>query len=431
MQHIHMAEFSNDFGYCWNAAGSHLQAQGQGALNWLKASLTPPFLEHFSFRLGNQLFFVRVEDVDKKVDSPGSLKGLLTIAKGCNGHACIMYMKRTGEEWRCTVPGWGLVDAETEQPTNPVALVSDEKIVMTDWELQDFAIQVVRNDLKKNGKETLSWQSNPGVDPSIWFVGETGPEWIVVRAAKYPVREVPPPSNVQEIAERCASFGSVGHFAVVSVASSNDAFDPRESASTYHPPLIRGEAIYASYKGLTTIHKGPAKPYIPPEDLSGELIQEFANWFGVFLDKGEVMPKMFTGVNRDGSQFIIDFSRLELDSSNHIDFIRFVLHHENSIAFAYKMCMGVEVCKEPQLIQEQHEFYAGCENSYHYLAITSKAEDGWQDGHIVMNERHAKEPEILFQELLPKYYKREGDIVLFGEIWQGIRDKVFWRKRTN
>jgi hypothetical protein len=431
MQHIHMAEFSNDFGYCWNAAGSHLQAQGQGALNWLKASLTPPFLEHFSFRIGNQLFFVRVEDVDNVVESPGTIDGLLSVADGCKGHACIMYMKGTGEDWKCTVPGWGLVDARTEQLINPVDLVTDEKIVMTDWELQDFAVQIVRNDLVGNGKEILSWQSNPGIDPSIWFVGETGPEWIVVRAAKYPVRELPPPQNIQEIADRCASFGNVGHFAVVSAASANDAFDPRELEETYHPPLIRGEAILSSYKGLAVIHSGSAKQYVAPDDLSGELIQEFANWFGVFLDKGNIMPKMFTGVNGDGSQFIIDFSRLELDSSKHLDFMRYVLHHENSIAFAYKMRMGVEVCKEPQLIQEQHEFYSGCKQSYHYLAITSKAADGWQDGYIVMNERQSTEPEIFFQELLPKYYKREGDIVFFAEIWHEIREKVFWRKRTN
>jgi hypothetical protein len=39
----------------------------------------------------------------------------------------------------------GLVDAQTGRPINPVALVNDELIEMTDWELQDFAVQIVRD----------------------------------------------------------------------------------------------------------------------------------------------------------------------------------------------------------------------------------------------------------------------------------------------
>ncbi len=428
MEKIHMAEFSNDFGYCWNAAGTHLQAQGQGALNWLKASLTPPFLEHFSFRLGNQLFFVRVEDIDKEVQSPGTLDGLLSIADGCNGHACLMYMKRKGDEWNCVVPSWGLLDARTEKPIDPVALITDKKIVMTDWELQDFAVQVVRDNLKSDGKEIMSWQSNPNIDPSIWFVGDSGPEWIVVRAARWPEREAVPPSNVEKIAEQCASIGKVGHFASVSAANSNDPFDPTAKESGNYIPLYRGEGIEVSYKGLKVIHTNTA--FTPPTDFSGVLIQEFANWFGVFLEKDSVMPKMFTGVNRDGSQFIIDFSRLELDRSKHLDFMRYVLHHENSIAYAYKMRTVVEVCKEPQILQEQHLFFAGYENSFHSLSITSNAPDGWQEGYKVFNESHSTAPEMFFQELLPNYYKRTDDVVMFSELWQGIRDKVFWRNRS-
>jgi hypothetical protein len=428
MEKIHMAEFSNDFGYCWNAAGMHLQAQAQGSLNWLKASLTPPFLEHFSFRLGNQLLFVRVEDIDKEVQSPGTLEGLLSVADGCSGHACLMYMKRKGDEWSCVVPNWGLVDARTETIVDPVALVTDEKIVMTDWELQDFAVQVVRDSLKSEGKEIMSWQSNPNIDPSIWFVGDTGPEWIVVRAARLPEREAVEPRNVEKIAEQCASIGKVGHFASVSAANTNDPFDPNAKESGNYIPLFRGEGIEVSYKGLKVIHTSTV--FTPPTDFSGVLIQEFANWFGVFLEKGSVMPKIFTGVNRDGSQFIIDFSRLELDRSKHLDFMRYVLHHEHSIAYAYKMRTNVEVCKEPQILQEQHLFFAGYENSFHSLSITSNAADGWQDGFKVFDESHATAPESFFQELLPNYYNRTSDVVMFGELWQGMRDKVSWRTRS-
>ncbi len=58
MHEIPMNEMSPDFAECWQSAGRHLQQQGQGAINWLRAHLHPPMLEHLSFRLGNQLFFV-------------------------------------------------------------------------------------------------------------------------------------------------------------------------------------------------------------------------------------------------------------------------------------------------------------------------------------------------------------------------------------
>ena len=70
---------------------------------------------------------------------------------------------------------------------DPAALVTDARIPMTDWELHDFAVQVVRESLEREGCELMSWQGDPEVDPSIWFIGRSGhPEWVVVRAARFP-----------------------------------------------------------------------------------------------------------------------------------------------------------------------------------------------------------------------------------------------------
>jgi hypothetical protein len=94
MHDIEMQEMSEEFLKCWQAAGTHLNNQVPGDIHvWLRAHPYPPFLEHLSFRLGNQLFFVRVEDIDDKVSGPGSLRGLHMIADGCQGHACLLPMK--------------------------------------------------------------------------------------------------------------------------------------------------------------------------------------------------------------------------------------------------------------------------------------------------------------------------------------------------
>ena len=56
MHDIEMHEISEVFARCWRAACQHIQKHVQGPMSsWLKASLNPPFLEHLSFRLGNQL----------------------------------------------------------------------------------------------------------------------------------------------------------------------------------------------------------------------------------------------------------------------------------------------------------------------------------------------------------------------------------------
>ena len=250
MYDIEMREASPEFARCWKAAGLHIQGQVQGPLNsWLKVNLNPPFLEHLSFRLGNQLFFIRIEDAGGELEVPGSRQGLRSIADGCNGHACLMPMRREGAEWIADGPGWGFLDLRTGRAIDPIALITDDLIEMTDWELHDFAVQIVKDHLAKQGRTLMSWQGNPSVDPSIWFVGDHGPEWVVVRAARYPETSVEPPANWRAIAENCSKLGKSGHFASVGFANSDDAFDP--SGAVPATPLWRGHGMLVRFIGLT------------------------------------------------------------------------------------------------------------------------------------------------------------------------------------
>jgi hypothetical protein len=102
-------------------------------------------LEHLSFRLGNQLFFIRIEDVDGKASDPGNSQGHVNSAKTASGIACIMPMNRKflGGTGVPDIPGWGLLDAITRKPINPIEFVSEQKLEMTEWEINDMAVQVV------------------------------------------------------------------------------------------------------------------------------------------------------------------------------------------------------------------------------------------------------------------------------------------------
>jgi hypothetical protein len=243
MHEITMAEPSRDFLAMWNAAGNHIQSFFQDGLqSWLKVDPSPPFLEHLSFRLGNQVFFLRLEDVEERVAMPGSREGLLQVADGWNSYPCVMPLRRTLGGWEPDRPGWGLVDLRDGRNINPSMLVTDEPVPMTDWELLDFAVQVVRNNLKELGCEIMSSHSNPHVDPNIWFVAERGkgPQWVVVRAACYPQQRAEHPTNLDAIARNVAHMSRRGHFASVGFAS---AGDPKE-------PLWRGHGAEIAFNGL-------------------------------------------------------------------------------------------------------------------------------------------------------------------------------------
>lgn len=251
MYDIQMRAMSEDFFRCWQSAGRHLNAQVQdGIQSWLRAHPNPPFLEHLSFRLGNQLFFVRIVDVSGKVKGPGRLRGLFMVADRTNGRACLLPMKRISRtgKWEPVHPGWGLIDARTNAPVDPVALVNDELIEMTRWELHDMAVEIVRGQLEQQGYELMSWQGNPDVDPSLWFIGESdGPEWVVVRSIGFPEKHATRPDNWEEITSQCAHTSRIGHFASVLLTSTDQ--DP-ESADRTPRPIWRGHAIEVQYNGL-------------------------------------------------------------------------------------------------------------------------------------------------------------------------------------
>jgi hypothetical protein len=255
MYFIEREQISEAFTQCWTAACGHIKAQVQGPFhNWLRANLHQPLLEHLSFRIGNQLFFVRIEDVDGRLTVPGHRDGLLRVADRCAGHACILPMLKRGGDWTAHGAGWGLVDARSGAQIDPLASVTDELIEMTDWELHGFAVQVVRNHLTARGNEPQSWHDYPDIDPSIWLAGSTGPEWVVVRSARYPKLDATPPADWKRLAEQCAPFGTVGHFASVSFANPDDAFDP--SGEIPAMPLWRGHGMSVRFKGL---EPGPAQ----------------------------------------------------------------------------------------------------------------------------------------------------------------------------
>ena len=251
MYRVEQAEPTEEFKQAWGAAGRHIQNQADSGFNWLRANLNPPMAEHLSFRIGNQIFFIFVEAAEFNYEVDGKL--FETVCKEANAIPCLMPMSKSLGKWQPQNQGWGFINTESSKAINPLDSVSNELIEMTDWELHDFAIQIVCSSLEKEGKNIFSKQPSREIDPSIWFQDESGPHYVVVRAARHPDTEIALPRNINDIKKGCSKMSSSGFFAPVILANSENPFDPNSKSNGNYLPLYRGHGMFPKYRGLSAL----------------------------------------------------------------------------------------------------------------------------------------------------------------------------------
>ena len=249
MYEVEQEPFPEEFQRAWSCAGKHLDRMAGPGLQWLRAWLTPPVAEHLAFRMGNQVIFIFVEVDEWWRFDPTDNRVFLDVAREANAVPCLMPMRQRAGTYVPALPGWGLKHAETGGMVDPPGLVSEALIEMSDWELHDFAIQVVRDQLVKEGKTLWSWQSSLHIDPSIWFEDEAGPAWVVVRVVRSPVTEARVPENVEAIRASVARLSRRGFFASVAVANAEDPVDSAQGPV----PLWRGHGMHVRFTGLEAV----------------------------------------------------------------------------------------------------------------------------------------------------------------------------------
>ena len=114
-------------------------------------------------------------------------------------------------------------------------------IEISDWELLDFAIQIVRNEVEQDGYHIKDWTSEPGPGAHITAHKDHTHTRIVVGAARYPVIDpIFDRDRLMSVAETTLIEG--GKLAKASVALSHG-----DGAKL---PLYRGEAAIATFQGL-------------------------------------------------------------------------------------------------------------------------------------------------------------------------------------
>jgi hypothetical protein len=386
------------FHACWYAAAAHLSAQGQDSINWLKATPAPPFLEHLSFRLGNQLFFVRVEDIDEVVIGPGNRGGVISIAEGTGGYACIIYMKRHGTgEWRPVTSGWGLLSVEDEGMIDPPSLISEELIEISEWEMQDMAVQVVRGILDDQGHKVESWQGSPHLNPSIWYLKDGVRTWVIVRPCKYPEQQGKLPSEVMSLTQKFEAQGFFGEYGLVSLSSLNKNLEA--GSAVEKRAIFRGHMVSAQFRELLpikqAIKQGGGHLFDPAADLLEGLLHDLDM---AFL-RSEAIPDSFVAWTTSGKLLNVILPSIGLEPCEYEQFMRLVVINFDVVAYCH---VRQNLTSEPgkhRYLGDYLVFEAATRESFHRAEVASLLTRGWQLGETRTMRWSGKRPDDCFNDL--------------------------------
>ena len=235
-------DIDETFWNMWCAGGTHLQEMFRSTdARWLRAEL-PLFREHYSFSLGDNLFFVQVYDVEdpaQRLRYSNRLEMIVEDAHAPTAKAlgCFLPMKQSSDGWKPAAPGWGLVDYETSKPVNPFDLKRHRSassgllsswVQMGDWEIHDVGLQFVRNYLTENGWKIEHWQSDRHVFPSLIAIKDEHKFAFVVSNSVQPYSEKGHrPDRVEALRSKMRQLGLIPKFIGLALADgTHDPFDP-------------------------------------------------------------------------------------------------------------------------------------------------------------------------------------------------------------
>jgi hypothetical protein len=228
---------------------------------WIKADLTWPSFDHLTFAYGNQIFSVLVEVIDGEdshLSEQECQRCFVECAKN-NLIPCVFQVSL--RDMKPLREGWNLLALETGLPIAPHDLVTDERIEMSEWELRNMAIQIVRDSVGQSSGKVLSFTDILGIDPQVWFEDKTGTRaWVIVR--HYSVLsgdEAQEFVGIEKQHPQLVAFD--GYFAAVSMASSepflygrDGGIIPLSRRFDGSAPLYRGDAFYIKFDRLLSIH---------------------------------------------------------------------------------------------------------------------------------------------------------------------------------
>lgn len=119
--------------------------------------------------------------------------------------------------------------------------------LMSVEEIHDFGIEIVFNQLKKEGYEIQSINTKLGVNPQIIAKKDNQLAFIAVRTECYPKKGQLEESVHFQMIEHSNRHGAIPYFASVGIANTNGKTDEEMGVP------VKGAGFFAAYNGLVII----------------------------------------------------------------------------------------------------------------------------------------------------------------------------------
>ena len=250
---------------------------------WVKAELTSPSFEHFTFSYKNAVFAVLIDVVSDGGHSLSERERELLCKEAlkynlvpCVYEVNVKYEKSSfwrifdnkvaGKSKYSLIPsfnGWNLKHARTGDLVNPVDFGKDSDIPMSKWELLNFSIGIVKKyGIEKEGYIFDSFCDVPEFNPQVWFHDRNGRRsWVLVRFQ--PVLNEAEAEKYNDFVERNPHLAPYdGYFAPVSATMAdpflcdrNGNLIPLGERFDGRVPMYRGHGMYANFQRMIQIHK--------------------------------------------------------------------------------------------------------------------------------------------------------------------------------
>jgi hypothetical protein len=264
-------EPTQEFLNAWSLSGRTLESQfrqWRGRVEppmdfkWIKAELSWPAFCHMVFGYRNRVFAVLVDLVNggKSSISAHEIDRCVGAAREHDLQPCAFRVDAA--TMRPSAPGWNLVSLLDGRAVDPLHVSDDLPALMSAWELQNFANQVVRGHIAQSLKcRVLSCCDVLGIDPQIWFEDPSGRQsWVVVRHIRRPSADDKAGFlGFERRNARLLPFD--GYFASVSAASAAAVLRdlggqvvPLSKRHDGSAPLYRGDGFHVRFQGLERIH---------------------------------------------------------------------------------------------------------------------------------------------------------------------------------
>lgn len=214
--------------------------------HYIRTALTSPSFDDISFGYKNKVFSVFIDFVDDMFISmtpEGCFNTLIHVANDNDLIPCLFPIRLS--DMKPISDGWNLYHALTKAPVIPDKIAGNEPAEISEWEYNNWAINIVMNYLGEDTGKILSFCDAPGILPQIWFENNNNEEcWILVKYSVYPNiaemdKDFVPPRMI---------LGNKGYFAGVSFCYADERSPEKR--------LFRNSQAFIRYLGLQEIWDG-------------------------------------------------------------------------------------------------------------------------------------------------------------------------------